>query len=209
MKTWQLRREDLLTQEEWRRLQAYLNREAELAEIRGTWTAIQDRAICFTAVWSGLRRAELAALKVGDLYLTNELPYIVVRSGKGGKSREVACSDRLRVLLKNFLRARNLDRERDADQYLFRPQRGDRYTPDGIYRVWKTACEAAGIPPRSIHKARHLYGQLVYESTKDLRFLQKQLGHSRITTTQVYVEISPSEVERNLELLDRALAVKA
>jgi integrase len=209
VKTWELSREDLMTPEEWGRLRSHLEREAQLAEVRRTWTAIQDRAICYAAVWSGLRRAELAALNVGDLFLKNDRPYLVVRHGKGDKYRSVAISPSLRVLLKRFLAARGLDRDRDAALALFRPQRGERYTADGIYRVWKTACKEAGIPPRSIHKARHLFGQVLYEATEDLRFVQKQLGHSRITTTQVYVEISAAKAEKNLKLFDRSLLARA
>lgn len=207
MKTWELRRTDLMTPQEWTKLRRHLDATAELAELRGTWTAIQDRVICFAAVWSGLRRAELAALQIKDLYLANDQPFLVVQNGKGGKRREVLISQTFRAQLKAFLRARGIeDRDAAAELYLFKPQRGVCYTADGIYRVWKTACSEAGIPPRSIHKARHLFGLKLYESTKDPRFVQKQLGHARMATTQVYIEIADEAASQNLKLFDRALA---
>ena len=95
--------------------------------------------------------------------------------------------------------------EDDGEQHLFRPQRTEAYTPNGIYRVWRTACHASGIPTRSIHKARHYYGLKQYEASHNLRHFQKQLGHSRITTTQVYVDVSAASAQEDLNALDKSL----
>lgn len=201
MKQWGLKREQLLQPDEWRRFASYLKEKSEIATIRNTFTGLQDRAICCFAIYTGLRRAEIANLVLTDLYLTNECPYIVVRSGKGDKYREVLISDDCRRLVKQFLKIR---RETTSNA-LFVPQRGDRYTGDGIYRVWKTAMKDAGLPPRSIHKARHYNGMMLYSGTKDIKFIQKQLGHSRITTSQVYVDIVAEDAKENLDNLDKAL----
>ncbi len=134
------------------------------------------------------------------MYLTNDAPFLVVKDGKGGKRREVMISPILRAILKKFIRGME-------PGPVFRPQRGERYTGNGLWRVWAVACAGAGILPRSIHKARHFYGQKQYEATNDLRFVQKQLGHSRIVTTQVYVEISNTKAAENLVGLDKVLRV--
>lgn len=210
MKTWSLRRQDLLTGQEWAKLRASLNARAELAEMRGAWTAIQDRAICFVAVWTGLRRSELAALNRADLFLANERPYIVVRHGKGDKHREVIVSPDCRAFIKRFLKAKA---ERGAaaaeDAPLFVTQRGQRYTADGLYRVWRSACRFAGIPARKIHAARHYFATALYTATRDMRLVQKQLGHSRITTTQVYADLEDSEMLAGMSLLDKRLRMSA
>ena len=206
MKNWELHREDLLTPNEFAKLRACLNARAEVAGSRNTFTAIQDRAVCFLAVWTGLRRAEIAALQCGDIHLTNEKPYLCVRHGKGDKFREVVLSPECRAFFKRFLNAK-ADRGEsvEGDAVLFRPQRGARYTADGIYRIWKAACKRAGIPPRSIHKARHFFATALYGATKDLRLVQKQLGHSRITTAEVYTQVDDSDALAGMSALDKRL----
>lgn len=203
MKQWELRREDLMEVAEWKRFRSFLNTQYELAILRNGYTALQDRTICLLAVYTGLRRSEIAELALGDIYLTNENPYIVVRNGKGQKYRQVLISSDCRAMLKNFLKVRR----ESTSNALFVPQRGEKYTGDGIYRVWKTAMKDAGLPPRSIHKARHYNGMMLYSASKDIRFVQKQLGHSRITTSQAYVDIVAEDAKENLESLDKALKV--
>jgi len=205
MKTWALHREDLMTREEWLKLRSHLQAKYDLAVARDTWTAVQDLVICFTAIYTGLRRMELAGLRLGDLHLTNENPFIVVRHGKGDKFREVVISPSTRAMLKSFLRSQHVTPEDAPDRFLFVPQRGEHYTPDGIYRVWKTACREAGIREVSIHKARHLYCTTLYAVKKDARFVQRQAGHTRLTTTQVYIDITDVDANENLVLLDKAL----
>ena len=206
MKNWELHREDLLTPNEWAKLRASLNARAEVAESRCTWTAIQDHAICNFAVWTGLRRAEIAALNSGDLHLLNDEPFVVVQHGKGDKYRRVVLSPESRAHMKRFLRAKAERGESvEADAPLFRPQRGARYTGDGIYRVWKAACRRAGIPPRSIHKARHFFATKLYGATKNLLTVRKQLGHARVTTTQVYTDVDDAEVFAGMAALDKSL----
>ena len=208
MKTWELHREDLMTREEWLKLRSHLQTKYDLAIARGSWTAIQDMVICFTAVYTGLRRMELAALSLGDLHLTNENPYIVVRHGKGDKFREVRITPATRAMLKSFLKMQGLSTDAAPDRALFNSQRG-RYTPNGIYRVWKTACAEAGIREVSIHKARHMYCSTLYATNKDPQFVRQQAGHSRITTTQVYIDIFDGDAGESLTLLDKALSGRA
>ena len=209
MKPWTLKREDLLTPAEWAKLRATLNARAELAETRSTWAAVQDRAICLLAAWTGFRRAELAALDCGDVHLTNDRPYIVVRHGKGDQYREVLLSPECRAFLKRFLKSKKA-RHQPTEGFapLFLPQRGTRYTADGISRVWKSACKRAGIPARSIHKARHLFATSLYAATKDLRLVQKQLGHARITTTTVYADVYDDATLEGMKALDKVLRQK-
>lgn len=201
MKTWELRREDLLQPIEWRQFRAFLNAAYDLARARNGYTGVQDRAICLFAIYTGLRRSEISDIRIEDIFLTNESPYIVVRNGKGQKYREVLISNDCRVMLKNFLKVRR----ESVSNALFVPQRGTKYTGDGIYRVWKTAMKEAGLPPKSIHKARHYNGMMLYSASGDIVFVKKQLGHSRITTTQVYVDIVAEDAKENLDNLDKAL----
>lgn len=208
MKTWTLRREDLLLPSEWQKLKSSLNARAELAEKRRRFTAVQERAICFVLVWTGARRAELAALTCGDVHLLNDRPYIVIRMGKGGRYREVVISPDCRVFLKRFLKAKEAHGQPVTDDApLFLPQRGNRYSGSGVARVWRNACHRAGIPIRSAHKARHFFASRLYQATRDIKQVQRQLGHSKITTSQVYVELEDSELFKGMEAMDRLLQV--
>jgi integrase len=158
MKTWTLSRDDLMTVPEWCQLRRHLRERAELAERRRTRTAIVNEAVIMTVVGTGLRRAELAALDVGDLRLKNELPYLVVKSGKGSKHREVPMSPRLRAFLKRFLRWKATWGEPvEAGSPLFAGQRG-RLKGSGINRLFKRACIEAGVRPLHVHAARHFMG---------------------------------------------------
>lgn len=206
MKTWTLKRDDLLLPSEWQKLKSSLNARAELAEKRHRFTAVQDRAICFLLIWSGARRAELAALNRGDLFLKNERPFITIRKGKGGRYRAVTVCVECRVFLKRFLDAQEAHGySENPDSPLFKPQRGNRYSGSGIARVWRNACKRAGIPIRSVHKARHFFASRLYEATHDIKQVQQQLGHSKITTSQVYVELEDTELFKGMEAMNRLL----
>jgi integrase len=128
-------------------------------------------------------------------------PYVIVRHGKGNKYREVLISQECSLFIKHFAGIRHFQ----EGEYLFVPQRGMKYTGDGIYRVWKTALKDAGLTHRSIHKARHYNGSKLYQITKDPRFVQEQLGHSRITTTEVYMHVFDDEAQKHLSNFDNSL----
>ena len=197
MKNWRLHREELMTDEDWTKFSSQLN----IKVLSKNWTDIQDRAICMIAVWTGLRRSELADLDIQDLHLDDNRPYIIVRHGKGDKYREVLVSEDCKAFILDFLILR---KQRGGDA-LFSPQRGDRYTGDGLYRVWKTALADAGLEHKSMHKARHYNATKLYEVTKDLVFVKEQLGHARITTTQVYAHVLDHEASRHLSNFDNSL----
>lgn len=189
-KIWQPRRADQITPQEWLQLRTHLR---ERAERRGARLAIRDEMIVLAAFYTGLRRSELAGLTVGDLNLKNEHPFIVVRRGKGEKFREVAIGPKLRALFKRFVRQKAAWGEAlNDDAPLFLSERGA-FSGSGIARVFRRACVEAGLRPYHIHLARHFFGANLYAATKDLRVVRVQLGHSRITTTQVYMDLRGEE----------------
>lgn len=195
MQTWRLHREDLLKDEEWQAFKVYLD-----SRINKNWTNTQDHAICMISIWTGLRRSEIANLNITDLFLYPVRPFIVVRHGKGDRYREVLISDDCKNYLEGFIHKRI-----SQGKALFIPQRGERYTGDGIYRVWTTALKDAKLPHRSIHKARHYNGSKLYEITKDPKFVQEQLGHSRLSTTEVYIHLNSKQAEQHLKNFDNII----
>jgi len=206
-KSWTLRRDDLMTREELLTLLRHLRERAELAERRRTKTAIRNEAIVMTAVATGLRRSEIAALDIGDLRLHNENPYLVVRHGKGDKYREVPLSSRFRAFLKRYLRIKEQWGEPlAADAVVFLGERG-RYSGGGVARVFKKSCVDAGLRPSlHVHAARHFLGAQLYSLTKDLMLVKKILGHSRSATTDVYVQLEDANVRDGLTRYDALLS---
>jgi integrase/recombinase XerD len=205
-KPWELRRENQITREQFHRLRRHLRERAELAERRGGRLAIRDEAIILTAFLTGLRRAEIAALTVGDLHLLNQHPFVVVRNGKGGRFREVAVGPRFRADLKRFLRVKEGWGEPVDDAApLFLSERG-RFTGGGIARVFRSACVAAGLPRFNVHLARHFYGTCLFAASKDLRVVRTMLGHARLATTQTYMHLHDEEAADGLAAFEKFIA---
>jgi site-specific recombinase XerD len=68
------------------------------------------------------------------------------------------------------------------------------YSTRTLQYTFKRSIKEAGLPRYySIHACRHSYGTYLYQKTKDLRLVQKQLGHSSITTTTVYADVTVQE----------------
>jgi site-specific recombinase XerD len=68
------------------------------------------------------------------------------------------------------------------------------YSTRTLQYAFKVSLKEARLPKYySIHASRHSYGTYLYQKTKDLRLVQKQLGHSSITTTTVYADVTVEE----------------
>ena len=140
------------------------------------------------AMYSGLRVAEIAALKVKDTHLDVENPYLFVRSGKGKKDRDVYIDSKLQEHLKDFINKHNLTGN------LFQNAQGKAYSTTALYMSFREARRAAKLRDGlSIHSARHTYATLLLSKTQNLRYVQKQLGHSSIGMTALYADILPEK----------------
>ena len=89
--------------------------------------------------------------------------------------------------------------------YLFPSERGEKMSRSGIQQIFKKWAKQAGLPSHySIHSLRHTYATNLYKASGyNLRLVQKQLGHSSPSITQVYADVMNSDVEealKNLEL---------
>jgi len=158
---------------------------------RLTWPRIE--LMIHLGLGSGLRTSEIINLKVKDLNLGHE-PTLFVRNGKGGKDREVLLSKPLKNRLKRWIRRKGLS---DDDYVLTR-----QYSRMALHKQFKKALEAAGLPDHySMHSMRHTYGTQLYANERDLRFVQRQLGHSAPAVTQIYVGVSKESGYRQVNRL--------
>jgi integrase len=147
------------------------------------------------ALNSGLRVSEIAKLKIQDVKLSIKAPYIFVRNGKRGKSRDVYIDRELTKHLQEFiLQKKNWNQSTGPEAPLFSGHGGQHLTTTALYISFKQAVRVAGLRnDLTVHSARHGYATLLYYITKDLRAVQKQLGHSSLNMTSLYADIMPEE----------------
>ena len=86
-----------------------------------------------------------------------------------------------------------------ADFFLIRNARGERYSPTGLWKRWRKYAPNG----HRLHDARHTNASLLYQATRDLRMVQQQLGHSRITTTTVYATVCPELIQDGMNQMER------
>jgi len=193
MAKWELKREKYLSLTEVKQLVKVCEGRASADREKGRLTWPRVWAVVHTGLESGLRVSELKDLNCGDLFLKNGEPYLVVTNGKGGKTRRVSLGSNLKRHLKEFLKWKEAaEEETGEDAPVFCSAYRRRYSKRGVQMVFKKALKASGLPDSySIHCLRHTCGTYLYESTRDLRFVQKFLGHASPTTTTVYAQVTP------------------
>ena len=155
---------------------------------------LRDRAILEVLYGCGLRVSEIAALRLAEVNL--EDGFLICR-GKGGKERVVpigraACADVGRYLAE--VRPRFVSEEREE---LFVSRRGRAFTRQGLWKLLRGQARRAGLSSKiSPHILRHSFATHLLERGADLRSVQLMLGHSQITTTQIYTHVSRERLRR-------------
>ena len=175
-----------------------------LGELRKRKDWVRDAFLIHTALSTGLRNSEICDLKVSDLRIGNGSSFLIVRNGKGSKLRRVHFGTDYKRLLKRFLVWKEAAGELEADSYLLRTKRSVKYCKSALWRRWTKYC-----PQKTLHSARHTFATLIYAaSNNNLRLTQRALGHSRITTTQIYADVMPEvavAAANNMERLVRGI----
>lgn len=149
---------------------------------------LRDKAILELLFSTGLRVSELCSLNIDSVDLTKEEFSI---RGKGDKLRVVFLSGSAKSSLKNYL-----DSRMDVDgEAMFVNLRGGRLTPRSVERMVQHQAIKAGISKKvTPHIIRHSFATDLLESGADLRSVQALLGHSNITTTQVYTHVTDRQL---------------
>ena len=153
----------------------------------------RDRAILETLYGGGLRISELVDLDVDDLDLDERS--ILVRSGKGSKSRRVPIGRAARKALADYLtqtRPELLERApRSPGGALFLNARGGRLSRQGCWKLLKQHARSVDMEDRvSPHTLRHSFATHMLDGGADIRVVQELLGHASLATTQVYTLVS-------------------
>jgi integrase/recombinase XerD len=144
---------------------------------------------------AGLRVGEVLALQVRDLDWT--AGKLMIRQGKGAKDRVVWINEDLLALLREWR-----ERRPAANGLLFTTLKGGELDARYIREMVKRLARKAGIE-KDIHPhlLRHTMATDLLRATKNLRLVQKALGHSNITTTTIYAHIVDGELEEAMKEL--------
>ena len=155
---------------------------------------VRDRAMLEVLYGSGLRVSELATLKLAEINL--EDGFLVCR-GKGGKERIVPLGRTACAAIKRYLAEVRPRLDGGGREELFLSRRGRPFTRQGVWKLLRQHAAAAGLAARiSPHVLRHSFATHLLERGADLRSVQLMLGHSQITTTQIYTHVSRERLRR-------------
>lgn len=150
---------------------------------------LRDRAMLETLYASGIRISELINLDMADLNL--DLSYIQC-IGKGNKERIVPVGSVAHQALEQYLQ---IARPKLLKDYrvskIFLNSRGGPISRQGVWKIIKGYAQEAGLEKKvSPHTFRHSFATHLLENGADLRSVQEMLGHTDISTTQIYTHIS-------------------
>jgi integrase/recombinase XerC len=163
--------------------------QALLAGESGTEASLlRDQAMFELLYSSGLRLAELIALEAADERLDLREGAVTV-TGKGGKTRSVPVGAKAQEALREWLAVR-AQLAHPEERALFVGARGRRIAPRIVNARLKALAQRRGLRvPIHPHVLRHSFASHVLQSSQDLRAVQEMLGHSSISTTQVYTHL--------------------
>ena len=152
-----------------------------------SYLGVRDKAILELLFSTGLRVSELVSLNVEDInFDRNEIAVL----GKGKKIRVVFLSDSSYSSLDQYLRNRGFEKEEKMSP-LFISLKNTRLTVRSIERIVKKYAKIAGITKNvSPHTFRHSFATDLLFAGADIRSVQSMLGHSSITTTQIYTHVT-------------------
>jgi site-specific recombinase XerD len=162
--------------------------EAELTRLeRDGPLGLRNRALAELVYSAGLRSREAVDLDLGDVDFEQEIVHV---KGKGGKERTVPLGEEAAHWLARYLHTARPELARGAENALFLSARGRRLDTSTLRRL---------LPHP--HRLRHAFATHLLEGGADLRTIQELLGHSSLSTTQIYSHVDSRRLRR---VYDRA-----
>lgn len=142
----------------------------------------------------GLRVSEVVALHIKDINLNEQIARI---SGKGDKQRLVPFYEDAKVLLERYIKeVRGSWMQQQRHDILFINQRGNPLTTRGVQYLMQKQADALAMSIHiHPHMFRHSFATHLLDNGADLRIVQELLGHSSLSTTQIYVHVSQERLK--------------
>jgi integrase/recombinase XerD len=170
-----------------------LLRQPEVGDRQG----LRNRAILEILYATGLRVSEFVRLRQQDINL--EDGYVICR-GKGGKERVVPVGKMAADWTQKYLAEVRPHLLREPTEVMFLTRFGAPFTRQGVWKLLSEYARKAGLEVRlSPHILRHSFATHLLERGADLRSVQLMLGHSQITTTQIYTHVSRQRLRQVYE----------
>ena len=160
------------------------------------------RIVLMTLYATGVRRAELARLKISDI--DSQRMVIHIQGGKGCQDRDVMLSPKLLDALREYWRGL----KRKPSEWLFpggcRHTADRPITPKAVYHACRNAARRAGLQDKNIHPhtLRHCFATHLLEAGADLRTIQLLLGHHDLEETTIYLHLSKRHLSATASPLD-------
>jgi len=188
--------ENLQTPKKWERVPKALSVSDVKDLLDATFspkTALRDSSMLELLYSSGLRVSELVNIKLGDIHF--DAGFIRVL-GKGSKERIVPVNLRALEKIKNYSEKERPEiLKKKQSPYLFVTRTGRSMTRQRFWQTLKAVGKQSGIE-LSPHTIRHCFATHLLEGGADLRSLQKMLGHSDISTTQIYTKVTTDRIKK-------------
>lgn len=158
---------------------------------------LRDRAVLEVMYATGLRVSELIGLTIDELHL--DLGFLQT-IGKGNKERIVPLGEEAEYWMSEYLtliRPSFAQKSKQPSSVVFLTERGNAFTRQGIWKNLKKYVALANIDFEvSPHMLRHSFATHLLENGADLRMVQELLGHSDISTTQIYTHITQQRLQK-------------
>jgi integrase/recombinase XerD len=169
--------------------------EEEVITLFNVIKNLKHKTILMLIYSGGLRIGESIRLRKEDIHFDRRS--IFIKGGKGKKDRYTILSDKMILLLRNYLSAY------EPDYWLFEGQDGGQYSKSSIQKIFRRAVSKAKVNPFStVHTLRHSFATHLLERGMDLRYIQELLGHSSSETTQIYTHITRKAQQKFVSPLD-------
>ena len=162
---------------------------------RNTPLGLRDAALLELLYATGLRVSEIISLPLNNINL--EAGYLIAY-GKGSKERLVPIGEVAQNLIKEYLeKARPALLKKKQSNYLFITRRTKPMTRQGFWKLIKKYASASGIKKNiTPHTLRHSFASHLLERGADLRSVQIMLGHSDISSTQIYTHVTTERLKK-------------
>jgi integrase/recombinase XerC len=160
----------------------------------------RDPAVLELLRHTGLRVGELCALRLGDVAIGERKGTLTVRSGKGGKYRQIPLNADARRAITAYLAVRPAS----AEERLFLGAGGRPLGPQGVADLVAKHARRAGLGEVTPHTLRHTFARRLLDAGASLVDVAALLGHEKIETTAVYTQPHPRDLERAVERLASA-----
>ncbi len=204
-KRWEVRLHQVLTEDEISRIML-ANEEARLESLKTGHRATMIEWMIFNTSFWGLRISESAFLECGQIYLDGDISCLDLRETKFSKPRDVYIGPIFSQYLREYLAWKKLQGDpidRHAPFFYSRPSKTF-MTAEGLRKAFKRAIARGNISKHPTpHSGRHSLAS--HMAGQFLRLVQKELGHSSLATTEIYIHVLDPKIKDFVDEYERII----